>query len=194
MCPVLRSSWIFAVTLFAGTFSECASAFRPPAFSAGRMVATRPKATTVIAYADNADSKEECFSVLQEKLIESESKLKESDSKLKESESTFMNYKLDTIDDKIDTLAKELNKIDGKIDTVARDLNGKIDTVSRDLKDVAKDLNGKIDTVAKDLNGKIETLSGKMDTELGTIKLGLVAIICLGLTQLPLADFVTFLK
>ena len=133
MCPLLRSSWIFAVSFFAGTLSPCdVSAFRPPAFSAGRMVATRPKATTVAAYADHADAEEERFSVLQEKLKESELKLQDSEAKLKEADSKLINYKLDVIDKKIDTVAK-------------------------DLKDVAKDL--------------------------GTIKLGLLAIICLGFTQ-----------
>jgi len=76
MCPLLRSSGIIVISFFAGALPACGvSAFRPPAFSAGRMVAARAKTTTVIAYVENPDAKEERVSVLEEKLKESESKL-----------------------------------------------------------------------------------------------------------------------
>jgi wobble nucleotide-excising tRNase len=111
-----------------------ASAFRPPAFCVGRVTAVARAKTTVVAYADNADSKDERISKIE--------------NRLKESEAENLNLKFSSISDKIDV-------VDGKISNVAKELKDvkigldrKIDDVGKELKDVAKDLK----TVSKELS------------------------------------------
>jgi septal ring factor EnvC (AmiA/AmiB activator) len=118
MCPLLRIGGIIVVSLFAGTLSAGGVwAFRPPAFSVGRLAAARGKTTTVLAYLENDDAKEDRASVL-EKLKETEKKLKETEKNLKESEKEFITFQFETTNAKIDNLAKEVVKIDAKIDKI----------------------------------------------------------------------------
>jgi galactitol-specific phosphotransferase system IIB component len=195
MRSLLHSGGIIVVSLFAAALSPCGvSAF----CLHGRQAAARAK-TTVIAYVENPDAKEERtrISVLEERL--------------KEAEAKTMNVQFEMIAGKIDAMNKDLNvkfdatnsKIDttnGKIDAVARDLNVKIDAVARDLDGKIDATNGKIDANTKDLNVKIDAIKTEIGrnqlattTEIGKTQMGLVAVACVSLAQM-LPSILTFLK
>jgi peptidoglycan hydrolase CwlO-like protein len=112
MCPLLRNGGIIVISLVTVALSALnASAFRPPAFCLGRVTATRAK-TTIVAYVDNADSK---------------------DKRIYELEAENLNLQFKMISDKID-------HVDRKIDDVKKDLKTDIDDVKKDIDDVKKDL------------------------------------------------------
>ncbi len=78
-----------------------------------------------------------------------------------------INQKLDKIDDRFDSLDKDITEIkigqtrlEGKIEKLETDLNGKIEKLETDL-------NGKIDKLEIEVKGKIEKLetdlNGRMD-------------------------------
>jgi prefoldin subunit 5 len=168
MCPLLRNGGIIVISLVTVALSALnASAFRPPAFCLGRVTATRAK-TTIVAYVDNADSKDKRIYELEAENLNLQFKM--------------ISDKIDRVDSKIDDVKKDL-KTD--IDAVKKDLKTDIDAVKKDIDDVKKDLKTDIDDVKKDL----KTVSN----DLSTVKTGLVAIACICVApQLP--TILAFLK
>jgi TolA-binding protein len=145
---------MIAISLVAAALSALsASAFRPPAFCVGRVTAASAK-TTVVAYVDNNNSKEE-------RIAELESRLKDSEAKNLDLQFRMMSDKIDHVDRKIDDVKMGLDR---KIDDVKMGLDRKID-------DVKMGLDRKIDDIAKD----VKTVS----KDLSTVKTGLVVIACL---------------
>ncbi|MGB5594333.1 MAG: Bdr protein [Crocosphaera sp.] len=81
-----------------------------------------------------------------------------------------INQKLDKIDDRFDSLDKDITEIkigqtrlEGKIEKLETDLNGKIDKLEIEVKGkiekLETDLNGKIDKLEIEVKGEIKTLS-----------------------------------
>jgi hypothetical protein len=133
MCRLPRSGKIIAVSLFAGALSAFGvSAFRPPAFSHVRQAPARAK-TTVIAYVENPNAKEERVSILEEKL--------------KESEAKFMNLQFEMIAGKIDAMAKDVNFKFDATNSRIDDTNGKIDAKASKIDTKIDATNAKIDKI-----------------------------------------------
>lgn len=144
MCPLLRNGGMIVVSLITVALSALsASAFCPPAFCVGPVTAARAR-TTVVAYGDNADSKDKRTSEL-------ENRLKESYTRNLNLVFEIISGNMDRVDWKIDKVAKNL-KTD--IDDVKMGLDRKFDGVAEDIKTVSKDLN----TIRKDLKTAREYL------------------------------------
>jgi uncharacterized phage infection (PIP) family protein YhgE len=168
MCPLLRNGGMIVVSLVAVALSALsAMAFYPPAFRVGRVTAARAK-TTVVAYADNANSK---------------------DNEISELKAENLNLKFEVISDKIDNVDSKIDRVDRKIDDVKTELKD----VAKELKDVKEGLEDKIEDVKKDLDLKIDNISKDLkdvkggledkieglEDKIEEVKIGIVVIACL---------------
>jgi chaperonin cofactor prefoldin len=157
MCPLLRNGGMIVVSLVAVALSALsAMAFYPPAFRVGRVTAARAK-TTVVVYADNANSKDKLISELK---------------------AENFNLKFKMISDKIDNVDCKIDRVDRKIDDVRAGLEDKFDNISKDLKDVKAGLEDKIEGLEDKIEGLEDKIEG-LEDKIEEVKIGIVVIACL---------------